>query len=959
MPHNRHCNLKTAFLATSMLTLSTAGVYAQNESAETVVVTGSRIQTNGYQSPTPLSVVGAAQIQSAANANFGDFLVELPTVVGSPTAAGSTVSGNSARAGINGVSLRGLGANRTLTLLDGHRMPAANQDGSIDVSLIPQQLVSRVDVVTGGASSVYGSDAVAGVVNFILDKHFTGLKGEISAGETNYGDGQNGKISLIGGMNFFNDRNHLTVSGEYARDQGVRDGNDVKQKRPWKYNGAALMGNPLYVVGNGQPALLLTLNAGYATAAPGGVVISGPLKGLAFGQGGVPYQQNTPANTTVNGVITGVVAPYMTGGDGGLNNPKVKVDLAPEETRYNLFARDSFNVTDNFQLYAQFSMVRNFNEGYGPEPVLPDALQAAVIKLDNAYLPASVQTKMVAAGVTSIQVGSLNYDLGQLYLSTHRTSTIYTLGGSGELDIFGKPWNWDAYAQKGNTTANVTMANNISKANYLLAADAVFNSNGAVVCRSVATNPNCKPYDVMGTGLSTRSSAGQQYVHVPAWNQTFIGQNVFGASITGETPFSLWADPISLAFDVEHREEKTNITVDANSAAIDHVFGNFNPLHGSTQVSEGAVETQVPVTTSDFMLGELNINAAYRFTAYSYFGDAQTWKIGATYKPIEDITIRVTDSRDIRAPNHLEAFTPAATAFSNISDVATGTNPQYLGITKGSTKLTPEVASTLGVGAVVQPRFLPGFSMSVDYWSIDLGRVITTVSFAQTLALCYNGTRPDLCANIVRTGVSQPGALPANDVLVSITSTYVNFAKREMRGVDYEMSYDADDLYLLPGTARLHANVTNYLQDYTQTPNVYTKDAVGTITGATRWRYNATLTYNLDPITTSLTIRGTNGGVYNTTYVQCASGCPLSTSNNQTINNDTMPAYFYLDWSGSYDVSNLLGVTSTLFANIRNLENKNPPPFQANCSTLYSGCTIPSVYDDLGRVYRVGLRFRM
>ena len=958
MSHNRLCNLRTAFLATSMLTLGTAGVYAQNDSSETVVVTGSRIQTTGFQSPTPLSVIGVAQIQANANANLGDSLVELPAVVGSATPNTTQVSGNSATAGIDSVNLRGLGANRTLMLMDGRRLPEANQNGEIDVSLIPQQLISRVDVVTGGASSVYGSDAVAGVVNFVLDKNFTGLKGEISAGETNYGDGQNGKVSLTAGMNFFDNRNHLIVSGEFVRDQGVSNGNDVVQKRSWVNDGAAIIGNSNYSAAvcattpaQCQPQLLLTTNAGYATASPGGVVMAGPLKGLAFGPGGVPYQQ----------VYGGVVTPYMVGGDAVLNNPKAKVDLAAQETRYNVFVRDSFNVTNDVQLYAQYSMVRSFVSANGPEAVLPDTLQGPVIKLDNAYLLPQVRTQMVAAGVTSIQLGTLNYDLGQLYLAPHRVTTIYTLGGTGDVDIFGKSWNWDAYAQKGNTTTYIAMEGNISKANYALASDAVFNSNGAIVCRITLTNPSspCKPYDVMGTGLSTNSSAGQQYIHVPSQNQTFIGQNVWGASITGETPLSLWAGPVSLAFDAEHREDKTNITVDANSLAVDHVFGNFNPLHGSTQVSEGAVEAQVPVTTADFMLGELGVSAAYRFTAYSYFGDAQTWKIGATYKPIEDITIRVTYSRDIRAPNHLEAFTPQSTTFTNLNDPATNTSPQVLELTKGnSTTLKPEIASTLGVGAVIQPRFLPGFSMSVDYWSIDLGRLIAIVPFASTLALCYNGTRPDLCANIVRTGVSQPGALPSSDVLVNITSTYENFARREMSGVDYEASYEADDLFLVPGTARLHANVTNYLQDFTQTPNVYSKDAVGTITGATRWRYSASLTYDLQPVTTTLTIRGTNGGVYNTAYVQCASACPASTANNQTINNDTMPGYFYLDLSGTYDLSNLLGVNSTAFLNIRNLENKNPPPLQANCGTLYSSCTIPNVYDALGRVYRVGLRFR-
>ena len=193
-----------AVLAPMAMTATSAFAQEDASVVEEVVVTSSRIVREGYNAPTPLSVIGEEQIQSNANANLATYVTTLPAFVGSASARSSSVTGNSGIAGINSLNLRGLGPTRTLTLIDGHRMTPAHQNGSVDASLVPQQLVQRVDIVTGGASAVYGSDAITGVVNFILDKNFTGIKGEVSGGITTYGDGENIKVAVSAGTPFAN-----------------------------------------------------------------------------------------------------------------------------------------------------------------------------------------------------------------------------------------------------------------------------------------------------------------------------------------------------------------------------------------------------------------------------------------------------------------------------------------------------------------------------------------------------------------------------------------------------------------------------------------------------------------------------------------------------------------------------------------------------------------------------------
>jgi iron complex outermembrane receptor protein len=277
---------------------------AATSDIEEVVVTGSRIVRDGYEAPTPLTVVTAEALQQNAATNIAEAMHSIPAFSGSTSPQSGTTSVSASGAGLNLLNLRSLGANRTLILVDGQRTVAARVDAVVDINTIPQQLVSRVDIVTGGASAIYGSDAVTGVVNFVLDKTFTGIKGEVSGGVTTYGDDRSYKVALTAGTAFGGGRGHVIFSGELVNKDGV-----LGNYRPWNMNQYGVINNTAANIAAGQPQRLVRYGVDSWFTRGGTIQTPGPLKGITFGPGGVPYQFNF-------GSITDTA--YTAGGDSRL-----------------------------------------------------------------------------------------------------------------------------------------------------------------------------------------------------------------------------------------------------------------------------------------------------------------------------------------------------------------------------------------------------------------------------------------------------------------------------------------------------------------------------------------------------------------------------------------------------------------------------------------------------------------
>ena len=425
-----------------------------------VVVTGTRILRDGYETSTPVSVADSRMLSRNASSAAAELLNTESAYAGGQTVRSGAGVPSFNQAGIAGVALRDLGGNRTLVLLDGQRSVPAVSTGIVDTNTFPQQLIARVETVTGGASAVYGSDAVAGVVNFVLDRKFTGFKGEVSAGATTYGDGRNWKVALARGVPFGEGRGHLLLSAEMVDDEGIVHGNGP---RKWARTTRNYYVNPDYDGVNGQPEFQLADDVFLSQATHGGIITAGPLRGIAFREGGVPYRFNYGAGVERDN--------FMSGGDYRATLTDDAYSLAPSEERANVFARVSYAVADDVNVFAQVS--RGVFETYGIAFPHYQVGAGPVVLSGNPFIPPSVQEQMTALGLTSFRLGSMNYDMPYVAVGTSRAANRYVLGADGKLDAFDTVWSWSAYAQEGETSSSYDTFNVENMERYALALDAV------------------------------------------------------------------------------------------------------------------------------------------------------------------------------------------------------------------------------------------------------------------------------------------------------------------------------------------------------------------------------------------------------------------------------------------------------------------------------------------------------
>jgi outer membrane receptor protein involved in Fe transport len=909
------------------------------EQVEQVVVTGSAIVRDGYQSPTPVQVLSLDELLAQAPVNIADAVNQLPAVSGGMTSMNNNQGFSAGTVGIASMNLRNIGSSRTLVLLDGKRSVPSSVTGIVDVNTFPQELVSRVDVVTGGASAVYGSDALAGVVNFILDKNYTGLKGEMSGGITDYGDDTSWKLVVTAGTPFANGRGHFLISGEINHVDGI-----TGVPRAWAQTGRFFLKNPAYTATNGQPANLILSGAGFSTATPGGIITSGPLRGTAFGPGGTPYQYNY-------GTI--VSDPVSVGGNWATNQANDGNSLDQRALRSNIFSRVSYDLTDDINVYAQFSYTQATTSAWD---VVPFNFGNLSIKADNPFIPATVAARVQALSLTGFNMGSFWADLQSakpFSFRGTRDTTRGMIGASGVANIFGSDWHWDVYGQLGfNASSENGYAQNT--ANAKLAIDAVLDpGTGAVVCRSTLTDPNngCVPYNIFGIGVNTPEA-----IHYVSGNGNYsyrhqgFSEKVISATISGE-PFSNWAGPVSLALGIQHRRDAVKGSVDPFSPLRQWFSGNYLPTIGSFNVTEGFVEAVVPVFDG-FIL-----NLAARETDYSTSGMVTTYKAGAEYSPVDDIRFRATQSRDIRAPNLSDLYAAGTAGTDNIFDPKYNLTYSKLTITSGNPNLKPEVADTTDLGVVLTPRFFPGFSASIDWYNINIKNGIGGISPVQILDNCMAG-QAVYCAAIDRD--------PTTDLITVIRRVPFNLASQVANGLDFEASYTtplSDIVSDWGGDLRMRVLATNYLKNRSDNGLGTINDSVGindnlssnTTAGPPNWVFKGTITYTNHPFTVSLTGRGLSSGVFannGSPMVQCTSGCPASTSQAQTVNDNHVPGAFYFDTSINYDYG-----SAQFFFAVRNVLNTDPPILPSATGVPMLTQTNLSLYDALGRTYRGGVRF--
>ena len=959
-----------------------------------IIVTGSRVARDGFQAPTPLVVLTQQDIQNTSPSNnIADFVNQMPQLAGSTKPANSRLNISNGSAGINALNMRNLGENRVLVLVDGRRSVGSTIFGWVDINTIPQALVDRVEVVTGGASSAYGSDAVTGVVNFVLNKKMEGLRITGDIGVTDKGDGFNYSGSVAGGLSFADGRGHAVFNAEIAHQDGIYE-IDPKD-RPWNHRGYLAFANPAYVVtggvGNGQPQFItFREKAGQTNQAPGGFITGSAgnnngLRGLYFSENGQVNQFNYGSfNSPALGGSAAVTR--TVGGDWRLNDSGRRIGLAPKDDRWGVFGRLSYEVADGVEIFAEGAYNKQevfFNAGPNLASATLNTTGCTTVPTPITCNAFALQTLGAArlADVTSVSITTTAADLPFRGINNKRAVQRYVVGAEGEFDAFGKSARWDVYGQYGRSDLREQLRNimhvdrmrDATNAAFAPAGNAGGYAAGSIQCLinvdAVTTNndPNCVPLNRLGIGVA--NPAAIDYVLGDPYRKQVLEQFVTGANLS-LTPFATWAGDVSIAVGAEYRKEKIRGSVPQEFQPIATVdatgrpgfrnawsVGNYLPFQGSYNVKEAYLETVVPLG-----LG-LEFNGAVRATDYSTSGYVTTWKLGATWAPIEDIRFRVTRSRDIRAPNLNELF-QAGTANSdsvrNPKFVAgnPATGPQffpYSGLTTGNRDLKPEKADSWNIGAVITPRFLPGFSASVDYFRIDLEDAIDTITAQEIVNRCDEG-RQEYCAAITEDPArSQPG--PPRVPYLLIRSQPFNFVSKLVRGIDFDAAYrlpvGGESSITLRGTA------TRYIENLSDTgitgvTPVNTVGANGGQSSTPKWIFRTSLNYETPTFSGTVVGRGVSSGKYLANAIECTTGCPTSTSQAPTYDNNNVKGTFYVDLNLTQKVSVKSGSEAEFFFNVTNLFDADPLLLPE------TGLAANSTFSDLlGRTFRLGVRFKM
>lgn len=893
-----------------------------------IVVTGSRIALPaGATSPTPTTVLDSSTVQAMGLANIGDALNQLPAFLnnGEPTQSEALSPQN---IGSRIVDLRGLGADRTLVLVDGRRFVPSTETGTVDLNLIPSILVSRTEIVTGGASAAYGSDAVAGVVNLILDHDLDGVKSQIQYGTSQEADNRDYQASLAGGTDFMGGNAHVIAGFEYEKNSGMGD----YYSRSWSRGEWCDVANSKPGV-NGYPANNILPGCHSATMTPGGLIIGGPLNGTQFSANGTPEPFHV-------GLLPGFL--FMSGGDGyGVNPFFLGPQIEPEYDRASFYIHSDFNTKGDIQPFAELSYgsVRGSDVGAQYRGFPGDI----VLSAENPYIPASIVTAMKADGLNSIVLGRAFNDIGNA-LGESDTSTIRAaFGVKGPL--WGE-WKWDAYYQYGHNKYDQYEYDDVIPANLALAVDAVVSPTGQIVCRSTLTNPGngCQPLDLIGQ--NNYSQAARQYILGTSEQLNDNDQHVLAANVHGSA-LDLPYGPLSVASGLEYRRDSLKGTTDPISAENGFYVFNGQDIDGAVSVAEGYLEAEAPLLKDLTGVKSLALNMAARETHYSTSGWVTTWKGGIVYEPNDIVRVRATRSRDIRAPNIFELFSPVNAGYTTVIDQKTGveTLPRYY--SGGNSGLKPEIADTQTAGLVITPtwEYLKGVTFTIDYYDIKVHDVITQQGGQSILNNCEAGETGD-CALITR---------GANGDVTSINDVYQNLNELHSQGVDFELDYR----HQLPGNAGeiSFRGLATYARELTTISNngaSYINEAgVDGVGGIPHYQANTFLTWTLEPVSITLQNRYVGGGKINPVYVgpQDPGYSPYLPN---SINDNWIGSRFYTNLSASYDVIYSEKEKLQVYAVINNLFNLDPPIDPGAASSTNS-----QLFDPIGRYFTIGARLRL
>lgn len=951
-----------------------AGLYgmtgAAQEQLQEIVVTGSRIPQPNIEGTSPVTVVSSLDVKVSGVTKVEDLVNKLPQVFA--TQGGNVSNGAS---GTATVDLRGLGSERTLVLMNGRRLQAGDVfDLAPDLNAIPAPLIQRVEILTGGASAVYGSDAVSGVVNFIMKDNFEGAQFDFNYNFYNHDQGSTTVANLVRarGGQFFQVPGDKDADGA-AFEASVLLGSNFADGR----------GNATVFLGYREVKALLQSERDYSSCALGSAATDGLTNtqnepsSFVCGGSGTSYpgrfiDLNDGQNWTL--ATGGGIRPYVTSDQ--YNYGPLNYYQRPDE-RYAFNAFAHYDINDSATVYTELT----FHDNPTVAQIAPSGLFGWLgdISCANPLFTAAWRTELCTNnGLTLADDASLfifrrNVEGGGRQDNLRHTSFREVLGIRGS---FAEHWDYDVYASYGSVVFQESYANDFSITRSGRAMDVIPDPvTGAPVCRSVVdgTDPNCVPYNIWSLGGVTPEALA--YLQTPGFQRGETSQTVVSGTMSadlGSYGFKLpsASHGVGVAFGAEYREEQMVFTTDTAFSTGD-LFGQGGPsvgTGGQYNLMDLFLETRVPIADSRPGIESLSLNASYRYSDYSTGVTTSTYGAGIDWAPIEDIKFRGSYQRAVRAPNIAELFRAVGVGlYDNDFDPCAGAVPvatlaqcqrtgvtaaqygtiidspaqQYNALFGGNVNLSPEKSDSYTIGLVFTPTFLEGFSMTVDFFNIKVEDVISTLSPPTILSECLATGNPDFCSLINRDQLGTLWALPTG----YIVATNLNLSTYETSGFDLTMNYRHD----IGGWGSLTWNLNGTYLDTLEVEEyagLGTYDCAGLygsgVCGISNpeWRHNARVTWatpwNLD---VSLTWR-----YFDKVLFERTSSNPLLSGNYNSVDRE-MKAMNYIDLAGSWTVAEKY----TVGLGINNVFDQDPPLSSQVGAGFGNGNTFPQVYDALGR----------
>lgn len=994
--------------------LGHGAVVAQDDEPvlEEITVTGSRIRTtNGLDTPSPVTVVTTEEVELLSPISMVDGLAALPQFFNSSTT--QTPSPFFTSVGAGSLNLRGLDSKRTLQLLNGRRVVQSTIFGGPDINLFPENVIKSVETVTGGASAAYGTDAVAGVVNFILDTDYEGFKASYQTGQNSKGDNKNFEYSLGGGF-AIGDRTHVLLNYEKAEQDPI-SGIDVLDY-DW-YTSKALLGNPDPGAGSSRDnPLLVAYNNAYSR----NYSLDGIISGLPSGVQALDSSGN--ASVFVPGTFCDSNA--CTGGGSAADSQAHRLAITPETSRDNLFAYVEHDVSDSFSVYAQLisgsaewsSINALGGGGFGFAPFNFTVFDG------NPFLPASIQQEMTDNGIASAsfnRVGAIE-DIGADPFTTQTTDTdSYTVGF--EYDIQGgffEGWQARGYYQSGETDVKAVQRGGVRLDRIYLAMDAVIDpGTGLPACNVTVVSglhPDCVPLNLFGRGQASQEavdwvsgfepgvamnvdgflSATESLPHSYTSGRNKvrvinIQQDVWELSADGEIAEGWGAGPVTMAVGVGAREESFtqvvqvgpggNVNADptfrpvaANDAvtgirgvaggainnSVDIQFSNVPFARGEQDVTEAFTEFLVPLVSGASGADQINLNVAARWADYSGAGEQWSWKTGVDWTVNDQVRLRATVSRDVRAASMAEKFdrTGGLSRPNPVDYLADPLGLESYAVTifsNGSPDIQPEIGKTATFGIVYQPSWLDGLGFTLDFYRIEVTDNINGVIARDVVEGCYLDSIQQYCDLITRGGPPTTTD-PSLTRMTLVGQPFINQDSQEAKGLDFEVSYFTDVEWFGGGETVSTRLLTSYLQERSNTVSGVKQEFQGYF-GTPEWTALLSGSYNRGALSVSLSANYVSSQIINRNWNF------LGTSTQWDVADNEVNPTLMFDARVGYDLE-VAGSNVNLFATINNLFDKDPETylataFNTGAFSFSTGPGIGNTGDLRGRRYVVGAKF--